>query len=97
MKKQEHKFYAVKMLRNNDVELLRAIKNEFLIQKALDHPNIVKVHEMYFNPITSRVYIVMELVEGVELFEAIDKQGAFDGTLARYWQRKRHGSYSRRY
>ena len=68
-----------------------------MIQKALDHPNIVKVHDMYFNPITSRIYIVMELVEGGELFEAIDKHGPFDGILSLTLQKQRLGSSSRRF
>ncbi len=71
---------AVKIIRTNETEILKAVKGEFLMQKELDHPGIVKVYEMYFNPITSRIQIIMELIEGNELFESICKYGPFTGS-----------------
>jgi len=79
IKKDTTEARAVKIIRNNDVEMLKAIKMEFLIQKNLSHPNIVQVYEMYFNPLASQVEIVMELVEGCELFDAITAAGALAG------------------
>ena len=67
------------MIRTNDIEILKAVKGEFMIQKELDHPNIVKVYEMYFNPISSRIQIIMEQIEGAELFDKICKEGPFSG------------------
>ncbi len=71
----------MKIIRTNEIEILKAVKSEFMIQKELNHPNIVKVYEMYFNPITSRIQIIMELVEGSELFDSICKCGPLPGTL----------------
>ena len=71
----------MKIVRTNDIEILKAVKSEFLLQKALDHPNIVKVYEMYFNPITSRIQIIMELVEGNELFDNLCLYGALTGSF----------------
>jgi len=70
---------AVKIIRTNEIEILKAVKTEFLIQKELDHPNIVKVYEMFYNPITSRLQIIMEFIEGTELFETICKNGPLTG------------------
>lgn len=81
LNKETKKLYAVKITRSNDIELIKAIKNEYLIQKHLFHPNIVRAYEMYYNPITSRVKIVMEMVNGSELFEVIEKNGPFVGIL----------------
>lgn len=69
----------MKIIRTNEIEILRAVKAEFLMQKELNHPSIVKVYEMYFNPITSRIQIIMEFVEGSELFDSICKSGPMTG------------------
>ena len=73
------KWYAVKIVRTNDIEILKSIKNEFLISKSLSSENIVKVYEMFYNPVTSRVKIIMELVKGTELFDFIVNNGSFPG------------------
>jgi len=71
--------FAAKIIRTNDTEIIKAIKNEFLIQKQLSHPNIVKVYELFYNPIVSQIVIVMELIDGVELFDDVIDNGTFDG------------------
>jgi hypothetical protein len=80
LNKETRKFYAVKIIRSNDTEFLKAIKNEYIIQKHLFHPNIVRAYEMFYNPITSRVKIIMEVINGSELTELIQKEGRFTGT-----------------
>jgi hypothetical protein len=79
LNKETNKIYAAKIIRTNDIEVLKAIKNEFHIQKLLTHPNIVKAYEMFYNPITSRVKIMMEMVNGCELFDPIRTEGPFPG------------------
>jgi tRNA A-37 threonylcarbamoyl transferase component Bud32 len=74
--------YAVKIVRTNDTEIIKTIKNEFLIQKELSHPNIVRVYELFYNPVLSQINIVMELVDGVELFDDVIENGAFEGNDA---------------
>ncbi len=81
-KKDTHELRAVKIIRNDDVETLRAIKNEYLMLQDLNHPHIVKVFEMYYNPYASHIHIVMELIQGSDLFEFIRTRGPLSGTLA---------------
>lgn len=57
------------------------IKREIAIMKALDHSNIVALNDVLYSP--KRVFMVMELVRGGELFEWIVKHGRQDETTAR--------------
>jgi len=45
--------------------------------KQLNHRNIIKVYEVYIDYISGRVYTVMELVQGKELFDMIHKLGHY--------------------
>ena len=50
--------------------------NEINILRELDHPNIIKLYEVYETENT--IYLVLELIEGWELYEAIrDKNHIF--------------------
>jgi len=80
LNKETKKFYAVKIIRCSDTEYLKAIKNEYVIQKDLSHPNIVRAYEMFYNPITSCTKIIMEMVNGSELTDIIQREGPFTGT-----------------
>lgn len=61
------------------------IKREIAIMKALDHPNIVALEDVLYSP--RRVFLVMELVRGGELFESIVNNGRQDENTARkYFQ-----------
>jgi calcium/calmodulin-dependent protein kinase I len=62
-------------MRSDDDEKRNAAVKEFELMKRLDHENIVRVHDCI--QVKGTVYIVMELVEGMELFEAI-------ASIARY-------------
>jgi len=73
-KKEE---FAVKVVRTRDMELLLNLKNEFSNLKRLDHPNIVKVFELHYDPKTAKVYIVQELVKGREMLEMLQELGAY--------------------
>jgi len=58
--KDNKKKFAVKIIEKSmlqdDIKLLR---REIQIMKKVDHPNILKLHEIYED--TDKVYIVMEL------------------------------------
>lgn len=43
--------------------------------KRVDHNNVLKLHDIYEDP--KQVYIVMELVEGSELFDRIVDKGYY--------------------
>ena len=65
---------AVKIL--NKGHLSAKDRNRFLYEisllKELDHPNIVKVFEYFVD--VEKIYIVMELCSGGELYEEINKR-----------------------
>ncbi|KAJ3275642.1 hypothetical protein HDV01_007645 [Terramyces sp. JEL0728] len=51
------------------------IETEVKILQRIDHPNIVKLYEMY--EFEGKIYLVMELVTGGELFDLIVGRGCF--------------------
>ena len=76
---------AVKKVRHKELKEIRArkvilkktekSKNEIDIMRKISHPNIVNIFDIYED--SKKYYIVMEICEGGELFEAISEQGAF--------------------
>ena len=45
---------------------------EILTLKKVDHPNIVSIHELYQD--SDRLYLLMDLVEGMELFDFVTER-----------------------
>jgi len=67
--------YAVKSLDLGLVETeegLQQLREEIAIMCQLDHPNIVRLEEVYESH--SEIYLVQELCEGGELFDRLDEQ-----------------------
>ena len=67
--------YAVKcldlgLIRNEDG--LRALREEIFIMCQLDHPNIVRLEEVYES--NSEIYLIQELCMGGDLFDRLDEQ-----------------------
>lgn len=54
--------------------------NELASLKLLDHPNIIKLYEVY--EWENAIYLVQEFCDGGELFDYIVEQGALDETVA---------------
>ncbi|KAK7528532.1 uncharacterized protein IWZ02DRAFT_486572 [Phyllosticta citriasiana] len=52
------------------------LEREIVIMKLLDHPNIVKLYDVWEN--RSELYLIMEYVEGGELFAYIDEHTGLD-------------------
>lgn len=50
----------------------------------LDHPNIVKVYELYINEKEGHIYSIMELINSSEMFEVIKRYGSYSGFLLKY-------------
>jgi hypothetical protein len=67
--------FACKMISMSRISshYLRKLHLEIAIMKEVDHPNIVKLKEVFFGSRT--VYLVMELCEGGELFDQITGSG----------------------
>lgn len=59
------------MNKNKLKDHLEAIKEEVSILTKLDHPNIVKYYETYIDE--KYIYLVMEYINGGELFEKISQ------------------------
>jgi len=72
--------YAMKILRYTGVSRQEDIRAQMLIREAealsgIDHPNIVKIHELGMSGSNGVPFIVMEYVEGRSLKEHIDGHG----------------------
>ena len=75
--------YAVKVLDLGLVETsegLRQLREEIFIMCQLDHPNIVRLEEVYESH--SEIYLVQELCLGGELFDRLDEQPDYHYTEA---------------
>jgi calcium/calmodulin-dependent protein kinase I len=60
------------MIEGDDMKLLR---REIKIMRRLDHPHILKLYDVFESE--EEVYLVMELVEGNELFDNIVERGRY--------------------
>jgi len=68
--------FAVKIVEKTMIqEDIKLLKREIDIMKQVDHVNILKLIEIYEDD--EKVYIVMELVEGSELFDRIVDKGYY--------------------
>jgi len=75
--------YAVKVLDLGLVETkegLKQLREEIFIMCQLDHPNIVRLEEVYESH--SEIYLVQELCLGGELFDRLDEQPEYHYTEA---------------
>lgn len=62
---------------------MNEVVNEFEILKTLDHPNIVRLFEMYVDE--KHFYLISEYCEGGELFDRIKKAKFFsEEMVAKY-------------
>jgi len=68
---------AVKIIRKESMtpDEEKNFKYEINILKKLDHPNIIKLYEIFED--ASRYYLVTELCKGGELFDEIVNQGSY--------------------
>lgn len=67
--------FACKIMGMNRINshYLRKLHSEIAIMKVVDHPNIIKLREVFFGSRT--VYLVMERCHGGELFDEITVNG----------------------
>ena len=75
--------YAVKCLDLGMIattEGLTQLRDEIFIMCQLDHPNIVRIEEVYES--TNEIYIVQELCVGGDLFDRLDEQPDYHYTEA---------------
>ena len=67
---------AVKVVKKSKLPDPDKFKSEFDILRQLDHPNIIKLFEVFEDK--KYIYFIMEVCEGGELFERITEKGAFN-------------------
>ncbi|CAK57229.1 unnamed protein product (macronuclear) [Paramecium tetraurelia] len=73
----EKQFYACKILKLTQFDVSynlispKDFKNEFSILQSLDHPNIIKVKEVYLED--KQIWLITDLVEGGTLKEYLEK------------------------
>jgi serine/threonine protein kinase len=81
-KKSQH-VYAVKVAHKEGLteEDLVALKDEISVMNELKHPNIIQLLEVYEE--ISTFYVVMEKMEGGELFERIVQKKCYNEKEAR--------------
>jgi len=69
--------YAIKCIKKSNVERddIKLLRREIQIMKAVDHPNILKLYEVFESE--EEFFLVMELVDGKELFDKIVERGQY--------------------
>ncbi len=83
--------YAMKTVNFNRAKgylKINELKNELEIMITLNHPNIVRVFEIYESPERDQLYVIMELCEGGDLQERLDRVGRFSEREAAVLLRK---------
>jgi len=66
---------AVKIVNKELVEREETLNNEIEILSKIDHPNVVRMHAIFDTP--DHLFIVMELMEGGELYEEVIQRSTF--------------------
>jgi len=77
-KKTGEKF-AIKVIEKNEMDTSR-LETEVNILKKVQHPNIIHLKEFFDTP--KKLYLVMELVTGGELFNKIIELGSYTEAVA---------------
>jgi len=79
---------AIKIIDRNDVgkDYEKNLRMEMDILRRVDHPNIISLHEMI--EAGNKLYFVMELVTGGELFDRIVEKGSYSEEDAKVLVRK---------
>jgi len=80
--------YAVKVINKKDLgkDYEKNLKMEVDILKKVNHPNIIALKELFDTP--DKLYLVMELVTGGELFDKIVEKGSYTESEASQLVRK---------
>jgi serine/threonine protein kinase len=87
--KETNEAVAVKILDKDKIQkqnMGAQIKKEISIMRMIKHNNVVCVKDVFAT--TSKIFIVLELVEGGELFDKITSQGRLSEPQARFYFRQ---------
>jgi serine/threonine protein kinase len=78
--------YAIKVLDKAKIKqdnLIENLRQEIQIMKHINHPNVVKLHEVLSSH--SKIYLVLELVTGGELLNKVREKGLLQEDEARLY------------
>jgi calcium-dependent protein kinase len=83
VRKSDGKDFAVKSIskerffhqRKHRDKYVEAFKQEIEILKSLDHPNCIKLHQVFEDE--SNLFMVMDICKGGELFDRIQSKGSY--------------------
>lgn len=77
VRKSDNVQFALKVVRKKGMDEynLKALEQEVNIMNNLDHPNIVRLHDLYDTP--NHLHMIIDLLSGGELFERILDKGHF--------------------
>ncbi|KAG0614010.1 hypothetical protein M758_6G144400 [Ceratodon purpureus] len=93
---KDEKLYAIKIFHKSRLCKLRVsptetamtdVLREVAIMKRLDHPNIVKLHEIIDDPQSDNMYLVLEFMEHNRIFEGCGPLGGIGEALAQKYFR----------
>ena len=72
---QTNQVRAVKIIRKDKIDKvsLAQFYHEIEVLKRLDHPNIIKIYELYDDD--KRLYLIMECCAGGELYDKLSNDG----------------------
>ncbi|KAI9283156.1 kinase-like domain-containing protein [Sporodiniella umbellata] len=62
----------------------KAVRREIAIMKLIHHPNVMSLMDVIDDPHSSDLYLLLEYVEGGELFEYLVSKGRLDESEARH-------------
>jgi len=77
VRKSDHKYFAVKIIKKNKLnpEELLVVHDEVEIMHKINHKHCAQLYEMFET--NKKLYMVMELLTGGELFDRIVSKGSF--------------------
>jgi calcium-dependent protein kinase len=83
IRKADNKEFAVKIIskarffhqRRHRSKYIQAFSQEIEILKSLDHPNCIRMHEVFEDDVS--LFLVMDVCKGGELFERIQSKGSY--------------------
>jgi calcium/calmodulin-dependent protein kinase I len=86
--KATNQHFAVKVINKKDLgkDYEKNLKMEVDILKKVNHPNIIALKELFDTP--DKLYLIMELVTGGELFDKIVEKGSYTESEASQLVRK---------
>lgn len=74
----------MKIIRTNDVELIEVAYEEYKLLRSIDHENIVRMHDAFYNQMKCTMYLVMDMVQGQSITQMLEERqdrGGYDNEL----------------